>query len=230
MPLICEPKERIILRDADGGLAAYQNSRQTDRWRNQVLAFNEVLSSAFIELDGKLIAEGDAVWVRDEDSEERRMVNGTATLSLHRVWNENWQRNGRLYGCWVQNLPKENRRSLLLNGEPVAEPDYPALHCRLIYDLAGKPMPDKPFEIDGFEHQLNFYGLLDWQVTTGRHGRGSIIQAPAGCGRARRRNAADGRRCKIVCAFLLQVTPDLPNPAEYETDRHRDRDCENHLQ
>jgi hypothetical protein len=164
VPLICEPKERIILRDADGGLAAYQNSRQTDRWRNQVLAFNEVLTSAFIELDGKLVAEGDAVWVRDEDSEERRMVNGTATLSLHRVWNENWQRNGRLYGCWLQNLPKENRHTLLLNGEPVAEPDYPALHCRLIYDLAGKPMPDKPFEIDGFERpkvKRAFYTMIN---------------------------------------------------------------------
>jgi hypothetical protein len=134
VPLVCAPRERIILRDADGGLAAYQNSRQTDRWRNQVLAFNEVLASAFIELDGKLICEGDAVWVRDGDAvwaqndetDERRMVNGTATLSLHRIWNQNWQRNGRLYGCWVQNLPKENRRTLLLNGEPVAEPDYPA--------------------------------------------------------------------------------------------------------
>jgi len=164
VPLVCAPRERIILRDADGGLAAYQNSRQTDRWRNQVLAFNEVLASAFIELDGKLIAEGDAVGVRDEDSEVRRMVNGTATLSLHRVWNENWQRNGRLYGCWVQNLPKEKRRTLLLNGEPVAEPDYPALHCRLIYDLAGKPMPDKPFEIDGFERsevKRAFYTMVN---------------------------------------------------------------------
>src|SRR5262249_23959444 len=63
-----------------------------------------------------------------------------------------------------------------------------------------------------------------------RHGRGVIIQAPARCGRARRWNAADGRRCKIVGAFLLQVTPDLPNPAEYEADRHRDRDFENHHQ
>jgi len=164
VPLVCAPRERIILRDADGGLATYQNSRQTDRWRNQVLAFNEMLSSASIELDGKLIAQGDAVWVRDEDSEERRMVNGTATLSLHRVWNENWQRNGRLYGCWVQNLPKENRRTLLLNGESVAEPDYPALHCRLIYDRAGKPMPDKPFEIDGFERsevKRAFYTMVN---------------------------------------------------------------------
>jgi hypothetical protein len=162
--LVCTPRERIILRDGDGRLAPYQNSRQTDRWRNQVFAFNEVLASGSIELDGKLICEGDAVWVQDEDSEERRMVNGTATLSLHRVWNENWQRNGRLYGCWVQNLPKENRRNLSLNGEPVAEPDYPALHCRLIYHLAGKPMPDKPFEIDGFERsevKRGFYTMVN---------------------------------------------------------------------
>jgi hypothetical protein len=33
---------------------------------------------------------------------------------------------------------------------------------------------------------------------------------------------------KIAGAFFLQVTPDLPNPAEYEADRHRDRDLENH--
>jgi hypothetical protein len=92
------------------------------------------------------------------------MVNGTATLSLHRIWNQNWHRNGRFYGCWVQNLPKENRRTLLLNGEPVAEPDYPALHCRLIYDRAGKPMLDKPFEIDGFERsevKRAFYTMVN---------------------------------------------------------------------
>src|SRR5262249_41216232 len=85
VPFICVPRERIILRDGDGRLAPYQNSRDTDRWRKQVLAFNEALSSARIELDGKLISEGDAVWVRDEDTSEFRMVNGTATLSLHRI-------------------------------------------------------------------------------------------------------------------------------------------------
>ena len=35
---------------------------------------------------------------------------------------------------------------------------------------------------------------------------------------------------KIAGAFFLQVAPDLPNPAEYEADRHRDRDLENHHQ
>ena len=73
-----------------GGVAAYQNSGRIERWRKQVLGFNEVLSTAIIELDGKLICDGDPVWVRDGDldcvqddeTDERRMVNGTATLSL----------------------------------------------------------------------------------------------------------------------------------------------------
>ena len=74
------------------------------------------------------------------------------------------QRGGRLYGCWPQNLPKETRRALLLNGEPTAEPDYPALHCQLIYDLAGKEMPDKPFDIEGFERsevKRAFYTMVN---------------------------------------------------------------------
>jgi hypothetical protein len=162
-PLVCTPRERIILRDGDGRLAPYQNSRDTDRWRKQVLTFNETLTSARIVLDGKLISEGDEVWLRDDDGADR-MVNGTATLSLHRIWNENWQRGGRLYGCWPQNLPKETRRALLLNGEPTAEPDYPALHCQLIYDLAGKEMPDRPFEIEGFDRsdvKRAFYTMVN---------------------------------------------------------------------
>jgi hypothetical protein len=173
--LICAPRERIILRDAGGELAAYHNSDRIEKWRRQVLAFNEALSTARIKLDGKLIGEGDQVWIRDEeaddtvirddDTDDRRMVNGSATLSLHRIWNGNWCRNGRLYGCWVQNLPKDTRRGLLLNGNPVAEPDYSALHCRLIYDLAGKPMPPgDPFEVDGFERnevKIAFYTMVN---------------------------------------------------------------------
>ena len=46
-----------------------------------------------------------------------------------------------------------------------------------------------------------------------------VIHALARHGRARHRDAGDGRS-KIAGAFLLQVTPDLPNPAEYEADRH----------
>jgi hypothetical protein len=190
-PLICSPRERIILRDASGAPAPYKNSRDTDRWRKQVHKFNEALTDTRIEYDGKIIREGDPVWVKDSDSDdwEPRMIWGTATLSLHRIWNENWRRNGRLYGCWVQNVPKESRRALLLDGEPIAEPDYPALHCQLLYDRAGKLIPNAPFDIEGWsrsEAKTAFYTMLNARDTdsarraiTGhlrRSGAGDLMQ------------------------------------------------------
>jgi hypothetical protein len=36
------------------------------------------------------------------------------------------------------------------------------------------------------------------------------------------RNAGDWRRRKTAGAFLLEVTADLPKPANYEADGHRD--------
>ena len=65
---------------------------------------------------------------------------------------------------------------------------------------------------------------------------GSILKLDQPCEgeRSRARNAGDGRRRKAADAFLLQVTlqitPDLPDPAECEADRHCDRDLENHHQ
>jgi hypothetical protein len=44
------------------------------------------------------------------------------------------------------------------------------------------------------------------------------------------RNASDRWRRKPADALLLQVTADLPNAAEYEADRHRDSDFDNHQQ
>jgi hypothetical protein len=180
--LICAPRERIILRDANGELAPYENSQLIDRWRKQILAFNETLTDIRIELDGKLIREGDAVWILDEDGDEPRMANGTATLSLHRIWNQNWRRNGRLYGCWVQNLPKQTRCALLLNGEPVAEPDYSELHCRLVYDRAGKIMPERPFAIDGWTRptvKRGFYTMLNAEsMDSARHAIAKQLHGP----------------------------------------------------
>ena len=65
-------------------------------------------------------------------------------------------------------------------------------------------------------------------LPSGRPGSILEIDEPCEGKRSRARNAGDGRRRKATDAFLLQVTADLPNPAEYETDRHRDRDFENH--
>jgi hypothetical protein len=62
--------------------------------------------------------------------------------SLHRVFNqESWKLGGRFYGSEVQNLPKDLRKYITLNGESTVEPDYSCLHLRMLYHLRGLEAP-----------------------------------------------------------------------------------------
>jgi hypothetical protein len=57
--------------------------------------------------------------------------------------------NGRAY-AWFQNLPSYARRSMTINGEPVVEIDYSAMHCTILYNTVGIKFADDPYEVDGF--------------------------------------------------------------------------------
>lgn len=62
--------------------------------------------------------------------------------SVYRVFSEEDGRAGRLYGHWVQRLPKEFRKQLLINGKPTAELDYGGMQMALLYARTGRPMPE----------------------------------------------------------------------------------------
>ena len=48
---------------------------------------------------------------------------------------------GRFYGSTIQRLPQAVRKTLTVNGEPVVELDFQALHYRLLMVLRGRPDP-----------------------------------------------------------------------------------------
>lgn len=62
--------------------------------------------------------------------------------SVYRVFSEEDGRAGRLYGHWVQRLPKEFRKQLLINGKPTAELDYGGMQMALLYARTGRSMLD----------------------------------------------------------------------------------------
>lgn len=68
-------------------------------------------------------------------------------LSLHRVFNrESFELGGRFYGSYHLKLPKQIRKNcLLVNGSPTVEPDYSALHIRMLYHLEGIDYREDPY-------------------------------------------------------------------------------------
>ena len=63
---------------------------------------------------------------------------GAAQSDLHRVFNRSsFNLGGRLYGAWWENIPKELRQCITINGNPTIELDFPHLHPTLLYIEAG---------------------------------------------------------------------------------------------
>ncbi|WP_291728786.1 hypothetical protein [Leisingera sp. F5] len=83
------------------------------------------------------------------------------------MFSEDDGRAGRLYGHWVQRLPKEYRRQLTINGKPTAELDYGGMQMALLYARQGKPMPDTEdlYAVPGF-HRDDMKSVLTRSVGT----------------------------------------------------------------
>lgn len=96
--------------------------------------------------------------------------------TLKRVFSGEDGRAGRLYGHWVQRLPKELRGQLTIGGEPTVELDYNGMQMALLFADAGKPLPDQDdlYAIPGFDRDDMKAVLLR---TVGTASRGQAVAA-----------------------------------------------------
>lgn len=129
--------ETIIKKDASGHLLDYVDDRFTNEMREDVRQYNNMVSTAEINTN---------------DIELKFRFDPTNVL-LHRVFNgEDWDGGGRFYGQWQQ-LPKEDRLKLKLDGESVVELDFVALHPAIAYSLQGFELAFDPYLIEGCERK-----------------------------------------------------------------------------
>ena len=120
--LMLAPPERILLRDKDGRPLAYSDTEQTRRMRRKLDAFNEAATKQAVSLDGRTVREG-------EPLETPKTRIGATTVTMNRVFNRSFKMGGRFYGPWFQNIEKELRETIAINGCPTEEPDYPEHHA-----------------------------------------------------------------------------------------------------
>lgn len=115
-----------------------------------VKRLNKILSGTVIEMDGRHYP----------------------APQYYRVFNLDMNGGGRWYHDY-QNLNKDERQRLTINGDRVVELDFSALHPRLIYAAHGIQYDDDPYTIPGVARdtaKLVFLQLLyDTSVAAARH-------------------------------------------------------------
>jgi hypothetical protein len=134
----------IWLRDDQRRLVNYADTALTRRLRKEIEAVNTMMAEIEVNLAGPEVQRIGSYW----------MASGTYLLPseprVRRVFNRSsFDKGGRLYGWW-QSLSSADRRYILLNGEPVLEPDYAQIHAQIIYALKGISLIGDAYETGEF--------------------------------------------------------------------------------
>ena len=181
------PPELVLLKDDGKHLVDYRDTERTDRMRRELAAINEALGSVNITLDG-MTPDGPFLHFPPGAGKAAGSVANVAKTTVYRVFNVSWCRGGRHYGPWAQSIPKEYRPALLMDGQPIAEPDYKELHPTLLYALEGKRLDGEAYDVDGWPRKLVkvvFNVVINAKDKTAAHrkvalkigGKGSFQQA-----------------------------------------------------
>jgi hypothetical protein len=141
----------LVLRDRNAGVPCEppvdveMSGQVMENVNSRILAARiEVPDDTWKRINARAL---DAMDLQEED---RADAGDQACRSLVRLFKNDWSHGGRLYGGWWMSLPKQERKLLTIDGEPVAELDYGQLHPSILYARVGE-------EVEG-----DTYTVHDW--------------------------------------------------------------------
>jgi hypothetical protein len=142
-----EGEEIILLKDKDGQLVEYSDTPITMLMRAQLEVINQWLERTRIEL---VIPDKDfrQLLQRLKRDPERGSLD-FSRKRLKRIFNNNsFEEGGRFYHGWWQEVPREYRKHITINGQPTVELDYSGMHLRLLYAKGGLKLQSDPYALD----------------------------------------------------------------------------------
>ena len=148
VPPYCDPellRIRIKEKDENGvnrkRSIAVTETAETIRMRKNLALINKTLSMHWYDLEIPDEELSNLQKRLSGDPENERTIR-MDQRSLHRVFNDpQLQTGGRFYGGWWQNIPREHRQHLAVNGKSMVELDYSNQHPSILYAQEGATRP-----------------------------------------------------------------------------------------
>lgn len=132
-------EECIVLKGAkdsfwdEGREIQYEDDSQTILYRAQMLRINAWLESATVTYTGPCIVD-------------------TTNRRLQRIFNNgSFTQGGRLFGGFWQYMGKDDRFEIRIDGSEIVELDYGHMVPRLLYGMAGVPLEQDAYFIQGLQ-------------------------------------------------------------------------------
>ena len=144
--MIRRERELIVLKgpkrkDGYKPLKEFADAPKTNKMRRNVAKINAQIASSEIWLELSPSDRKNLKQRYKRRKTDKLPFDDTAT-TLYRVFNEgSWELGGRFVGHYIQNVPKDYRRFLTIDDEPVCELDFSGMHLNILYLREGLPRP-----------------------------------------------------------------------------------------
>lgn len=135
----------------NGAYIEYKDTPEITAMRERLGRYNRFMAGVELMYEGQVIPIGPT----------RRIFNDGS-----------WNYGGRFYGGFWQNKKKEQRQSILLNGEAVTELDYGSLHAHLLYSRVGVMPSGDLYEIEDVPRKVAKHAVM---LMIGTRRRSSVI-------------------------------------------------------
>jgi hypothetical protein len=157
-----EDEEVIILKSVsvldnnkkDKFVVDYEDTTQTNKMRDNLHSINSLLHSRWFDIKAsdKMYRE----MIRQLKNKGKEEVDFTRKR-LARIFNNNsFEDGGRFYHGWWQEIPKQYRKLIEIDGKITVEVDYSSIHFRILYAEQGIDIGDTdPYIIKGYEDKRN---------------------------------------------------------------------------
>jgi hypothetical protein len=111
----------------------YEESTNIKGCRANLKRYNQLLARNFVDIDLAGLEPGEC---RDE-------IIDLSKKWVRRIFTETMRRGGRFYGGWWQQIRKQLRSRIIINGRHTTEIDFAGLHIHILYALQDKLLGDK---------------------------------------------------------------------------------------
>lgn len=141
--------KKIDYKDEDLGPDAL---KLVNMLREQLKSYNKLLKHTFIDIPSYEKPTFTRIVKTKKYGEHKQIISlGPDNKFVRRVFNNglagNWQRGGRFYGGWWQQIDKGDRKKIYINDKPTLEIDFKAFHPNLLSNELGVALPDDPYDL-----------------------------------------------------------------------------------
>ena len=114
--------------------------------RKALVGINEALKKTLVNLK---VTDDQFTVINNRlsNDKDRQMVNFSNRYIVRKFTNGTFEDGGRFYGGWWQDIPKEYRKFIQIQGKPTAELDYSTLHPTILYLKEGLKPPKVSYDL-----------------------------------------------------------------------------------